>query len=79
MAAEMMDNISQIRDFSNAEKIRFILGPQCEGLTDRQKNVLIMRAKGYSYQKIGDELGISKSAAYKISKKGESRLSGRLQ
>ena len=79
MADEMKDNISQIRKYSNAAKVRFILGPACPELTERQKAVLLLRARGLSYQKIGDVLGISKSAAFKIYKTGDSIISSRLQ
>ncbi len=79
MAAEMKENISQIREYSNAAKIKFICGPQCPELTERQKDVLLLRARGFSYQKIGEALGISKTAAYKILKSSEKKIYNRLQ
>lgn len=44
-----------------------VLAPQMlDTLTDRQREALLLKAKGYTYEEVGQRLGISKQASQKL-------------
>ena len=42
-------------------------------LTPRQRKAVILRAVGYTYREIGEQMGISKPAAYYLIKRARER------
>lgn len=79
MYDEMKTNIKAVRQQSRAELGRFLNGPESAGLTERQREVMILRAGGSTFEEIGSLLGISKQAVAKLVKKSETKIYGMLQ
>lgn len=79
MYDEMKTNIDSVRQKSRAELARYLGSPESAVLTDRQREVMVLRAGGSTLEEIGNLLGISKQAAAKLVKKSEKKIYGMLQ
>ncbi len=79
MHRQMTEDIRQVRENSLRELRRFIDNHGRRVLTERQIEVLSLRAAGKSLGRIAEELGISKTAVQKSIRLSEKKISAYIQ